>query len=122
MLEEIMHSLYFKKEAFFVDMFGKIKSIHTTLYNDRNNCTSKEHIDKWLAINDLLNVACFLNQNWQPDWENKKEQKYTFSIKEGNISIQKVKYPVSIVYFPSESLAQQAIDILGNEKLLQILK
>ena len=116
-----MRSLYFKKEAFFVDMFGKIKSVQTTLYSDRNNCTSREHINKWLAINDLLNVSCFFNQNWQPDWNDKKEEKYSFSVKNGNVGVQKVESPISIVYFPSESLALQVIDTLGNEKLLQIL-
>ena len=116
-----MRSLYYKKEAFFVDMFGKVKSNQTTLYNDRNNCTSLEHINKWLAINDLLNVAHFLNQNWHPDWENKTEEKYILCIKDKNIVIQKVEYPVSIVYFPSETLAQEAVDIVGEEKLLRIL-
>jgi len=120
-LDEIMRSLYYKKEAFFVDMFGKVKSNQTTLYNDRNNCTSQEHINKWLSINDLLNVVSFLNQNWKPDWENKEEEKYTFSIENKTISVQKVEYPISIVYFPSKDLAQQAIDTLGKEKLLQIL-
>jgi len=120
-LDEIMRSLYYKKEAFFVDMFGKVKSNQTTLYSDRNNCTSREHIDKWLSINDLLNVACFLNQNWQPDWENKSEKKYTFSVNGENVGVQQVEAPMSIVYFPSEDLAQQAIDIIGNEKLIRIL-
>ena len=120
-LDEIMRSLYYKKEAFFVDMFGKVKSNQTTLYSDRNNCTSREHIDKWLSINDLLNVACFINQNWLPDWENKSEKKYTFSVNGENVGVQQVEAPMSIVYFPSEDLAQQAIDIIGNEKLIRIL-
>lgn len=121
-MDGIMRSLYYKKEAFFVDMFGKVKSNQTTLYNDRNNCTSQNHINKWLSINDLLNVAYFLNQNWQPDWENKEEKKYTFSIAHETVSVQAVEHPISIVYFPSEDLAQRAIAALGKEKLLQILQ
>jgi len=121
-MDEIMRSLYYKKEAFFVDMFGKIKSNQTTLYSDRNNCTSLEHINKWLSINDLLNVVCFLNQNWQPDWEDEAEKKYTFCVKGENVSVQEVESPVSIAYFSSISLAQQAVDILGKEKILQILR
>jgi hypothetical protein len=120
--DEVMRSLYYKKEAFFVDMFGKVKSNQTTLYNDRNNCTSREHIDKWLNINDLLNVAYFLNQNWQPDWENKSEKKYTLAVNGENITAQQVEYPIGIVYFPSAETAQQAIEIIGTEKLLQIFK
>jgi hypothetical protein len=119
-MDEIMRTLYYKKEVFFVDMFGKVKSNQTTLYNDRNNCTSLEHINKWLSINDLLNVACFLNQNWQPDWENKTEKKYTFNIVGEIVVIQQVENPISIVYFPSKDLAQQAIEIIGEEKLMRI--
>ena len=121
-MDEIMRTLYYKKEAFFVDMFGKVKSNQTTLYSDRNNCTSLEHINKWLSINDLLNVACFLNQNWQPDWANKSEKKYTFGVTGENVTIQEVECPASIAYFPSITTAQQAFDILGKEKLMQILK
>jgi len=121
-LDEIMRSLYYKKEAFFVDMFGKVKSNQTTLYNDRNNCTSREHINKWLLINDLLNTAYFLNQDWQPDWENRNEEKYTFAVNGKDIVIQWVEYPVSIVYFPTEELARQAVEVVGKEKLLEILK
>jgi len=121
-INEIMYSLYYKKETFFVDMFGKVKSNQTTLYSDRNNCTSQEHINKWLSINDLLNIAYFLNQNWKPNWKTKKEKKYTFSVENENIIVQKVEYPISIVYFPSEDIAQHAIDTIGKEKLLQILK
>ena len=119
-MDDIMRALYYKKEAFFVDMFGKVKSNQTTLYNDRNNCTSQAHINKWLSINDLLNIACFLNPNWQPDWNNKEEAKYTLRIEKDTVKIQKVEYPISIVYFPSEDLAQQAIDIIGRGKILEI--
>ena len=62
------------------------------------------------------------NQNWQPDWEDKTEKKYTFCIKGEEIAIEKVEYPVSIVYFPEMPLAQQALDIVGKGKILQILR
>ena len=121
-INEIMKSLYFKKEAYFVDMFGKIKCNQTTLYNDRNNCSSRLHIEKWLSINDLLNIAHFLNNGWTPDWKNDKEQKHILVIKENDITIQQTNCPASFVYFPSEDIAQEAINILGADKLTQILK
>ena len=37
-LDEIMKSLYYQKETYFLDIFGKIKHNRTTLYADRNNC------------------------------------------------------------------------------------
>lgn len=115
--DDIMRALYFRKEAYFVDMFGKVKSNITTLYNDRNNCTSQKHIEKWLAINDMLNVAYYLNQSWYPDWENTNQEKYTIVLKNGKFEVQQIDIPSSIVYFASPKLAEQAIEILGEESL-----
>ena len=121
-INEIMKLLYFKKEAYFVDMFGKIKCNQTTLYNDRNNCSSRLHVEKWLSINDLLNVAHFLNNGWTPDWNNMDEQKYILTIKDNIITIQQTNYPASFVYFCSEDTAQKAINIIGADNLTQILQ
>lgn len=121
-LNDIMKSLYFKKEAYFVDMFGKVKYNQTTLYNDRNNCSSKEHIERWLLINDLLNVARFLNNTWSPNWDDDKEEKYIIILQNGKAIPRKTEFPASFVYFSSEIIAQQAIDILSNEKLIQIFE
>ena len=116
-----MRALYFRKEAYFVDMFGKVKSNITTLYNDRNNCTSQKHIEKWLAINDMLNVAYYLNQSWYPEWENTNQEKYTIVLKNGKFEVQQIDIPSSIVYFASPQLAEQAIEILGEESLKIII-
>ena len=121
-MNEVMKLLYFKKEAYFLDMFGKIKCNKTTLYNDRNNCSSRFHIEKWLSINDLLNVAHFLNNGWTPDWSNDTEHKYILVVNNNNVVIQQANHPASFVYFFSEDTAQKAIDIMGVEKITQILQ
>ena len=121
-LNEIMKSLYFKKETFFVDMFGKIKSNQTTLYSDRNNCSSLLHIERWLSMNDLLNVAHFLNNGWTPHWEDKNEKKYTIIIDNGIPIALQVTQPVSFVYFSCEENAQKAIEIVGGKQILHILR
>jgi len=121
-IQEIMKLLYFKKETYFVDMFGKIKCNQTTLYNDRNNCSSHFHIEKWLSINDLLNVAHYLNNEWTPNWNDNNEQKYILVLNNDTVEIRQTEIPASFVYFPSENIAQQAIDIIGTEKLIQILQ
>jgi hypothetical protein len=117
-----MKALYFRKEAYFVDMFGKIKSNQTTLYNDRNNCSSLLHIERWLSMNDVLNIAHFLNEGWCPNWDDITELKYTIVLNKGSAIVQKVNFPSSFVYFPSINIASQAIAIAGNERLLQILQ
>ncbi len=116
-LNEIMKELYYKKETFFVDMFGKIKSNQTTLYADRNNCKNRQHIEKWLAMNDLINIACYLNKDWQPDWNNTKEDKFIITLRDAQWHAQKVEQPTSFVYFKTKDIADQAINIIGNDLL-----
>lgn len=122
--EEIMKSLFYNQTAWFVDMFGKIKSNRTTLFADRNNCTSQEHINKWLCINDLINISKFYNQNWSPDWSNREERKYAIAVT--NIAGQQfgvVEVTDNIcgfVVFKSYEEAQKAMTTLGKEKLHQI--
>jgi hypothetical protein len=67
-----------------------------------------------------LNVACFLNNGWTPNWNNIEEDKYIIVI-ENEIPVPiKTNNPVSFVYFSSEAIAKEAIAIMGNKQLLQI--
>jgi len=119
--EEIMKSLFYNKTAWYVDMFGKIKSNKTTLFADRNNCTSQQQIDKWLCINDLLNIATYFNQGWSPNWNNALEPKFAIvaCLSENNkFQVSKISNETAnFVVFKSEADAQLAIDILGDKKL-----
>lgn len=122
--DQIMKSLFYNKTAWFVDMFGKIKSNQTTLYSDRNNCTSQQHVEKWLCINDLLNIAHELNEGWEPDWTDRNQDKFSLtSLDNGGFDVEKTNtISHSFVYFKTESLAQEAIQIIGAEKLNKIFK
>lgn len=67
----------------------------------------------------LDNVAKYLNGDWKPDWNNKHENKYGLVLLD-NIKIidsdcQTVNR--SVVYFKTTKLAQQAINILGEETI-----
>lgn len=122
--EEIMKSLFNQKTAWYVDMFGKIKSTKTTLFADRNNCTSQEQIEKWLCINDLLNIAHFYNQQWTPNWSNTNEKKFTIAVENFTtpaFSVIETNSQISgFVTFKTVEGAQEAIRILGIEKLAKI--
>lgn len=122
--DQIMKSLFYQKTAWFVDMFGKIKSNQTTLYLDRNNCTSQQHIEKWLCINDLLNIAQGLNEGWGPDWTDYKQDKFgIISTGDGVFDVQKTNtVSHSFVYFKTEDIAFEAIRIIGTEKLNRIFR
>lgn len=122
-LDEVMKFLYFKKETYFIDIFGKIKHNITTLYADRNNCKSLEHIEQWLSLNDLLNTSRFLNKEWKPDWNNNNQEKYVIELtSDDNLNIKKTDIPCHFVYFKSEEIAENAINILGENKIKIILR
>ena len=119
--DQIMKELFYNKTAWFVDMFGKIKSNKTTLYLDRNNCTSNKHIEKWLCINDLMNIAHGLNESWEPNWDNDTEFKYYIVSTGQDFEVMKTNsISSSFVYFKTEEIAKEAIRILGVEKLMRI--
>ena len=91
------------------------------LYRNATLCTSHKQAEKLLAINKLLNVAAYLNKNedgspWNPDWENRDEKKWGIDLTDGEITVtHTLTYQTSIVYFRTEGLAQQAIQILGED-------
>ena len=120
-LAEIMKSLYYKKDAYFLDMFGKIKHNQTTLYSDRNNCVSEKHIERWLCMNDLLNINVYLNDGWIPDWNNTKESKYIIRIEGEKLMVTQTDSPSAFTYFKSKDLAEKAINIIGEKALKKIL-
>lgn len=86
--------------------------------NCKNNATSKKQLEKLLAINMLMNVAKYLNDGWQPNWNDIKEDKYHITIRDYGIQIHcGAVWNNSIVYFKSEKLANKAIEILGKETI-----
>jgi hypothetical protein len=83
-------------------------------------CTTSRQYQKLLAINKLMNLAKWLNGSWQPNWHDYYERKYYICYDniasrlriDSNDSDQN-----NFVYFKSEELAQQAIEILGEETI-----
>jgi len=116
---DIAKELFANKRAFYITVYGITKSsICESFVEDSNNCTSRKQAEKLLAINKLMNVAKYLNDGWQPDWNNEKEDKYFIAY---NYAINEIQtdadlvFQNSYIYFKSEELAQQAVNILGEE-------
>lgn len=78
---------------------------------------SDEMMEKEKAIHQILLVAKFLNKDWKPDFSDADEEKWFPCIgSNGKIEIHyatRVNY--EIVYFRTEELAKQAIQILGED-------
>lgn len=113
----------FKNETYYVDYNGNI--IKTDINNelarlDPNNCTSEKQAEKLISINKLLNVAKYLNREWRPNWKDADERKYFIYTcpRDYYIGVKSATVHMSdIVYFKSEELAKQAIEILGEETI-----
>lgn len=85
-----------------------------------HECTSQRQAEKLLSINKLLNVAKYLNGEWLPNWKEADEKKYFIYIcpRDCYTSVKSATVHMSdIVYFKSEELARQAIEILGEETI-----
>lgn len=122
--EDVAEELFKDKKGYYTNKFGTI--LPDVLYDSQylyiNNCTSEKQVQKLLAINKLMNVARYLNGDWQPNWGNNDghEYKYYLFIDYPGNKIE-IAYIVSCcsdgIYFKSEELAQQAIGILGEETI-----
>lgn len=120
--EDVAKELFKDKSAHYTDERGRV--LHSKFtgeqFLDANNCTSEKQAQKLLAINKLMNVAKYLNGgDFTPDFTNSDERKWTFCIdKQNRLSVDFwCDYMISFVYFKSEELAQQAIEILGEETI-----
>lgn len=121
--EDVAKELFCDNECYYIDQYANINqcSVGVTEYVSKNpiNCTSKKQAEKLLAINKLMNVAKYLNGDWKPNWDNAKEAKYCIYYYNGkytNIGVN-TTYIYNLVYFKTEGLAQQAIEILGEETI-----
>lgn len=68
-------------------------------------------IDKILAISQLMNIAKYYNEDWEPDWNNQDEYKYSIVYSRDTY---KVDYSwrtiFSSIYFKNKKDAQAVID------------
>ena len=121
--EDIIEQLFpITKIHYFVNSAGVISSVYNCMnnHNFKTNATSERQLEKLLAINKLMNVAKYLNGDWQPDWSDYTDYKYYICYVNNYlrlaIEFNTVEQGNSI-YFKSRELAKQAIDILGEETI-----
>lgn len=112
-----------KKKVTYTDIIKELCS--GNCYYINNNPTSWKHLQQLLALNKLMNVAKYLNGDWEPDWNNSRKIKWClFCDHNNNKKIVPSTWQTShygCVYFKSEELAYQAIEILGEEEVKKAL-
>lgn len=86
--------------------------------------TSNKQLEQLVALNKLMNVAKYLNGDWEPDFTNHTESKYWIDYDSEDLMLStdfSSYYRNSVVYFKSEELAHKAIEILGEEEVKKAL-
>lgn len=107
----------FDKGLYFIDVRSKIRHLDSTVL-DTISATTKHQLECILAKNQLANCAVYLNNGWKPDLE--KDHgcciilDYYDNLRIDHCAVL-CSHSLSKVMFKSEELAQQAIEILGEE-------
>lgn len=115
--EKIAEKLFKFETHYYIDSNGVIRK-NSADWKCPNAAPTSQQLEKLLALNKLINVAYYLNDGWEPDWNDSGQEKfyiyYNNAIKTLNVSVN-FYYNGSVVYFKSKEIAKQAIQILGED-------
>lgn len=121
----IAEKLFLNKITYFINVNGEVGSYMLTGNPSRaNNATSRRQLEQLLALNKLMNVAKYLNGDWEPDWKNKYEDKYCIGYDYSLLTLHVFRWTTTCnvgTWFKSIQLAKQAIEILGEEEVKKAL-
>lgn len=113
--EDICESL-FTKGHYYIGSEGHICFVNTTNLCP-NNATTKHQLECILAKNKLANCAVYLNNGWKPNLNSDFGCCITLD-HHGDLTTERCgvlcPYSSGKIMFKSEELAQQAIEILGE--------
>lgn len=85
---------------------------------------TKEQLESIICLNQLCNVASFLNEDWNPTCNDviKNANKYYFLIENSRLIIDfHQTNNGGSVFFKSKELAEEALRILGEETIIKAL-
>lgn len=121
--DDIAKELFYYKMTYYVgegikSSIFSTKTLNNAFISCLNNCTSEKQAKKLLAINQLMNVAKYLNGDWQPNWSNKEEHKCYIGLDRNNIRVLiALESNINMIYFKTKEFAKKAIEILGEETI-----
>lgn len=125
--QDVKEELFADTKEHYIEYAGNIYPSRTIRCSGENIilATSKNQIEQLLALNKLMNVAKYLNGDWEPDFTDTDKQKWfiDYNSKESILGTDFTfgVYRHSNVYFKSGELARQAIEILGEEEVKKSL-
>lgn len=87
-------------------------------YNDLNNCTNLAQARRMAAFNKLQNIAKYLNNGWQPNFTDARQNWYISKKRNGEYKAMfSYSDKVGVVFFKSECLVNEAIRLMGEDYL-----
>ena len=125
---DVAAKLLIGNRIYYINVFGDVESTtggkNTSM--DSNNSTTREQLEAILNLNKLCNVAKYLNGDWLPICvkDGNINIKYYISMDSINLKLEVYStqiYRESVVYFKTEELAKQAIEILGEDEIRKAL-
>ena len=125
--KDICRELFLDKPSWRLTDLGVTKYANCTssaVIHHSSISTSNKQLEQLLALNKLMNVAKYLNGDWDPHFSDRIQKKwfiyYDCEYLKWDIGVC-VHYKYSVIYFKSEELALQAIEILGEEEIKKAL-
>lgn len=105
---------------YYINKYGIIKNYGLDHGICCQDCSiSENQLKKVLAINQLMNIAKYYNEDWEPDWNDSDSEKFYINYYKGRYEIDSL-YTTNCggVYFKNMEDAQAVID---NPNLQDIL-
>ena len=116
--KDVAKELFIGNKAYYVDGEGNIFYYPCNEhYHCPNNAISYKQWNKLLALNKLINVAKYLNGDWEPNFDDFSECKYYIVYCDRIQVITRNNINYGIPCFKSKELAEQAIEILGEDTI-----
>lgn len=116
--EQVADKLFKNKNHYYTNEDGDVTEASIG-WHCPNVAPTEHQLEKLLAINKLMNVAYYLNGNWEPNW-NDGSQKFFMYYNTTNRDIEidvNTYFNSGVVYFKSKEFVKQAIEILGEETI-----
>ena len=108
----------FREHCYFIDSSGIVEHIfgcNGSATMDKNNATTKHQLECILAKNKLANVAKYLNDGWKP---NKGDFVFFLTLWEYlSVGMYHFENYGNQIIFKNREVAQQAVEILGEETI-----
>lgn len=114
---DICKELFYKKDAWYLNHNHIETWVQTSSnYYDADNCTSEAQVRRMIAFNKLQNIAKYLNGGWKPNFKDGSKNWYIYKDILYGVTFNHTTNQ-GIVYFKNADLAEEAIQLMGEESL-----